>query len=151
LEAKKVIDASTKSADFSETEKNELVKNIALASLKFADLVNHRAEDYIFTPQKFTNFEGKTGPYILYTAVRIKSILSKIETKDSEVIITNDNERKLILKLNDFQNVIEKSWSGRAINILCVYIYELCVVFNIFYHNCQVLNEPDEKIKNSRN
>ncbi|GMO14565.1 MAG: arginine--tRNA ligase [Mycoplasmoidaceae bacterium] len=150
-EALGVISKSEKANEFSQKQKLELSKKVALASLKFADLINYRVEDYIFTPEKFTSFEGKTGPYILYTAVRIKSIFSKYKSsKDNNICVTNEYEKRLALKINSFGDIINQTWDQRSPNILCAYIYDLAVTYNAFYHNCHILNETNSNVKKSR-
>jgi arginyl-tRNA synthetase len=104
----KVIQETKKK--ISQKEKEKIAYCIALASLKFADLSNYRANDYIFTPDKFTRYEGKTGTYILYTTVRIKSILKKVKVQTtSDIEVKEECEKKLLLKLLDFSNVINEA------------------------------------------
>jgi arginyl-tRNA synthetase len=102
-----LINIETSKKILSSEEKNKIAKDIALASLKFADLSNLLETDYIFLPTKFTSFEGKTGAYILYCAVRIKSILSKIENINNyNIVITNKYEKDLAIKLLEFSEMI---------------------------------------------
>lgn len=147
------INENEKTKDLTILEKKDIAKDVAIAAIKFADLINPRQNDYIFNMEKFINFEGKTGSYILYTAVRIKSILKELNENqnidNSIVQINNDSVRKLSLKIIDFSDIIERSFSMRAVNIFVQYIYELAVIFNDFYHNCKIKTEENEQIKKS--
>ena len=149
--AKKKIEESEKTKSLSTEEKEKIANAVGISALKFADLINPRMTDYIFNLDKFVSFEGKTGPYILYTAVRIKSLLKNI-TEDfynNDIIIYNKYDKDLSLKLLDFQNIIDRAFEARGIHILCQYIYDLAVSFNNFYHNNKILNNEDLTQRNS--
>nr|MCR5506968.1 arginine--tRNA ligase [bacterium] len=134
--AKNRVDENEKTKSLTDVEKNEIARDVGIASLKFADLINPRTTDYIFNLEKFTSFEGKTGPYILYTAVRIKSLLRDIEDDfaNADIILSNKSDKALAMKLCEFDEAIEKSFDARGVHIFVQYIYELATIFNDFYH-----------------
>ncbi len=134
----------------SEEEAEETAKIVGLSALKYGDLSNQAAKDYIFDVERFTSFEGNTGPYILYTIVRIKSILGKYyENNDSivkqkEVIAPeSDSEKTLMLTLARFNDVIENAVEEFAPHKICAYVYELANEFNKFYHETKILTEEN--------
>ena len=151
VEAKVSIkDSNSMSAE----ELKELSQIIALSAIKYGDLQNPCESNYIFDIDKFASFEGNTGPYILYTMVRIKSILSKITlnvdtTNNPFVEFTCDTERDLALTLTKFNHIIKETVKKDAPSILCQYIYEISNKFNAFYHDKKILAESDEKILSS--
>jgi arginyl-tRNA synthetase len=99
-----------KNLSLTEEEKKDIIYKISLASLKFADLANFRENDYIFTPDKFVKFEGKTGCYVLYTAVRMNSILEKNSIKEnSKIIISNEFEKNIVLKMLEYSDIIDQA------------------------------------------
>lgn len=128
---------------------NEDLDIIVNAILKFADLQNARERDYIFDIQKFSNVVGKTGPYILYTCLRIRKILENKNIKnDLNNMIYNDIDRDLRLKLTEFNLGVENAFKERKPHYLVEYIYELAVLVNHFYQNNHILSEKDEDKKN---
>lgn len=137
-----------------EDEKKKIIHDVGLAALKFADLSNYRGKDYIFDLDKFSSFEGKTGPYLLYTTVRIKSILRKageLGYKYGSILpAKSDVERDLMLKITEFPNQVEGAFADRAPNQICEYVFELATVYNRFYHEHKILKEEDEVLKGSR-
>lgn len=130
--------------DFEET-----AQQIALAALKYGDLSNQATKDYIFDINKFIEFEGNTGPYILYTIVRIKSILAKYGKEIAgTVTFTGEKSGKdLMLKLSAFSEVMEDAYEELAPHKICAYIYELANAFNSFYHEVRILSCEDEDKK----
>lgn len=129
----------------------KIIKNIAIACIKFADLINYRESNYIFDLEQFTNYEGKTGAYLLYTLVRINSILenqniSKIEIKE----IKTKEEKSLMIDLIKFQMIFDLAYNKKAPNIIAEYVYNLAKKFNTFYSNCSINNEEDLNYKNSK-
>ncbi len=150
-ESYKKLETSLKD-DVTEEEKREIAKMVGIGALKFADLSNHRSKDYIFDIDKFCSFEGKTGPYVQYTAVRIKSILEKAGKPEGGYINSPEGEvqRDLYLHLTEFPFAIKNASEDLAPNILIDYIYSLCVMANKFYHEYKVLSETDENKKASR-
>lgn len=122
---------------------DETIETIALAALKFNDLMHDVKSDYIFDVDSVTSFEGRTGPYILYTAVRLRSILKKTNIDDivSETYALNEDERNLLLTLLDFDKIVESAFDRRATYLIANYAYDLCQAVNTFYHNCPILRD----------
>ncbi|MCH5273500.1 MAG: arginine--tRNA ligase [Lachnospiraceae bacterium] len=136
-----------------EDEAKKTAEIIGLAAIKYGDLSNQLAKDYSFDLQRFASFEGNTGPYILYTMVRIKSILAKYHgtgTEEKPVAINasireyGEDEISLMLLAARFNDVIEHAYEETAPHKICQYIYELADAFNRFYHNNKIITEPDE-------
>ena len=137
----------------SEEEARETAKIVGLAALKYGDLSNQASKDYVFDIDRFASFEGNTGPYILYTIVRIKSIIEKYKeegkTVDNLSIIDTDNDEQLqlMLEIAKANEVIENAAKELAPHKICSYIYDLSNAFNRFYHGTKILSEADEKKK----
>ncbi|NDL67755.1 arginine--tRNA ligase [Anaerotalea alkaliphila] len=129
----------------------EVTHKVGLATLKFADLSNYRMKDYIFDLDKFSSFEGKTGPYILYTNVRINNILSKLEGTVPGPILpaASEVERQIFLKVGELPHALETAFIERAPSVVCEYVYELSTLLNGFYHAHHILNEKDLERKQS--
>lgn len=131
----------------------ETMKKISLAAIKYADLSNQPHKDYIFDIKKFTSFEGNTGPYILYSLTRIKSILRKSTIKDLTLLTlklpNSEIERQLYLELTKFEEVINQSFEVYSPHKICQYIYTISNLFNSFYHKTNILNEKNLKQKKS--
>ena len=129
---------------------SETAEMVSLSAIKYGDLSNQAAKDYIFDVEKFTAFEGNTGPYILYTIVRIKSILKKAAEAGIAVEEAGLNppgsaeEKALMLDLAGFGGVVWESYCELAPHKICAYIYEVCNDFNRFYHETKILTEADE-------
>ena len=140
-----------------EAEAKQTAKTVALAAVKYGDLSNQASKDYIFDIDRFTSFEGNTGPYILYTIVRIKSILSKYEAKGGDISALKDaimpavnaGQKNLMLSLAKFNATIESAYEESAPHKICAYIYELANAFNGFYHDTKILSEENEELKKS--
>lgn len=149
--ARNKVDENEKTKSLSELEKDEIARDVGVAAIKFADLINPRTTDYIFNLEKSVSFEGKTGPYILYTAVRIKSLLRDIKDDfaNADIILSNKSDKALAMKLCEFDEAIEKSFDVRGVHILVQYIYELATIFNDFYHNCKIGPEENLPLKKS--
>ncbi|MBQ7541271.1 MAG: arginine--tRNA ligase [Clostridia bacterium] len=122
---------------------------IALAALKYGDLSNHPTKDYIFDFDRFAAFEGDTGPYILYTIVRIRSILTKYGAYEHLPIrkTADAGARDLMLSVGRFSSCVDAALANYAPNLLCAYIYELAGTVNKFYHETRILSERDESVK----
>lgn len=139
----------------SEEEAKETAKTVALAAIKYGDLSNQASKDYIFDIDRFTSFEGNTGPYILYTIVRIKSILHKyhdLGKSAKDAVITaahSESEKNLMLELAKFNAVIESAFVDTAPHKICSYIYDLANAFNSFYHETKIMSEEDEMVQKS--
>lgn len=136
-------------------EVKKLKKIIGLAAIKYGDLMNPSESSYIFDLDKFASFEGNTGPYILYTMVRIKSILAKLKEKNTTVDkpkfaeFSCDSERDLALSLTRFSHIISEAVKKDAPSMICSFIYEVSNKFNVFYHDKKILAETDEKALSS--
>ena len=130
-----------------ETEARDTAKTVGLAALKYGDLSNQASKDYVFDIERFSSFEGNTGPYILYTIVRIKSILNKYGEIDKSA--TEESEKNLSLSLIKFADIIDGAYKDNAPHKICQFIYEVSNAFNGFYHNNKILSEPDEAKKAS--
>ena len=141
--------------DISDEEARDTAHKVALSAIKYGDLSNQPAKDYIFDVDKFTSFEGDTGPYILYTIVRIKSILKKYEAeggsvKDAKLDAPDSAAMKeLMLQLTRFADAAENAAKDLAPNRICAYIYDLSNAFNSFYHGTKILAETDADKKSS--
>ena len=140
--------------DISEEEAKQTAKTVALAAVKYGDLSNQASKDYCFDIERFTSFEGNTGPYILYTIVRIKSILKKYTAKnslpDAPILGAHSaSERNLMLVLSRFNAMMENAYEEKAPHKICAYIYELANAFNGFYHETKILSEEDLKVQAS--
>jgi arginyl-tRNA synthetase len=150
-EAEKRLAEAGIGADYSAEERTEIARKVGIAAIKFADLSNHRSTDYIFDLERFSKFEGKTGPYLQYAAVRIQSILRKAEGAAlGPPAIHSPEERKLILQLLSLGDVLKAAEDKRAPNMLCEYAFELAQNFSRFYGEHHILSEPDAGLKASR-
>ncbi|WP_195466996.1 arginine--tRNA ligase [Clostridium sp. D43t1_170807_H7] len=140
---------NNKNIDMEEIE--EISSKVGLAALKYGDLSNQAAKDYIFDIDRFISFEGNTGPYILYTIVRIKSILKKAGFNLNNNILSpqRDSELALMLQLVKFNEVVQVSFRDRAPHKICEYIYDLSNNFNKFYNDTKILTEKNQSKKDS--
>ena len=121
---------------------DDTAHKVAIAALKFAELSNHRLTNYVFDLDRFMSFEGKTGPYLLYQAVRIKSILRKATEQGvagGDITITEDAERALVLRLDGFTGALRETYLKRSPNLLAEHVYRLAQEFSKFYAACPVL------------
>ena len=136
-------------------EAENTAKMVALAAIKYGDLSNQASKDYIFDIDRFTSFEGNTGPYILYTIVRIKSILNKyhgLGKDESGAVIGaahSKSEKDLMLELSKFNAVMESAFEETAPHKICSYIYDLANAFNSFYHGTKIMSEENETVQKS--
>jgi arginyl-tRNA synthetase len=141
------LDENHLATDYPEDERDRIAHLVAMSALKFGDLHNHRTSNYIFDIERFTSFEGKTGPYLLYGAVRIKSILREAGKRElgggSVVPADRDPERNLMLRLARLPEILRRAAEFRAPNYLAEYAYELVADFNRFYEACHILSESD--------
>ncbi len=129
--------------DMPEAERAAVAHKVALAAIKFADLQNQRQSDYIFDLDRLTSFEGKTGPYVLYQAVRIKSLLRKADDKGGGAPLIDDGSRALALCLTEFPDVFAAALANYTPHVLCEYVFRLAQAFSGFYNNCHILSETD--------
>lgn len=146
---KKIMDNRT----VEEEEARNTAKTVGLAAIKYGDLSNQASKDYVFDVDRFTSFEGNTGPYILYTIVRIKSILGKYQ-QDGGIIedlklqeATNESEKALMLEIAKFNEMINTVYAEIAPHKICAYIYDVANAFNKFYHETKILAEEDAQKK----
>lgn len=136
-----------------EEEGRKTAKMVALSAIKYGDLSNQAAKDYIFDVERFTSFEGNTGPYILYTIVRIKSILKKYQEQktlpqDATILAAHsESEKALMLEISKFNSMMESAYADTAPHKVCAYIYDLANAFNHFYHETKILAEMDETVQ----
>ena len=133
----------------------ETAEIVGLSAIKYGDLSNQATKDYIFDIDRFTSFEGNTGPYILYTIVRIKSILNRFAEEGGNLEVgtildpVNDSQKNLMLQLTGFGATVENAFEEKAPHKICAYIYEVSNAFNSFYHETKILSEENEAQKAS--
>ena len=152
-EAEKRLAEQGIGADYSAQERNEIARKVGIATIKFADLSNHRTTDYIFDLERFSKFEGKTGPYLQYAAVRIQSMLRKAKEQGHQIgapAIQSPEERRLILQLLSLGDLLASAEEKRAPNMLCEYAFELAQNFSRFYSEHHVLSERDAALRAAR-
>ncbi len=140
-------------AELAPAEFETTAHKVAIAALKFADLSNHRTTSYVFDLDRFTSFEGKTGPYLLYQAVRIKSLLRRAEAEGAvpgEIVVREPAERELALTLDAFATAVQEAYDKRAPSFVAEHAYRLAQSFSRFYAACPVLAAPDETLRASR-
>ena len=141
--------SESKKYEIEENEAEEISKIVALAAIKYGDLSNQASKDYIFDIDRFTSFEGDTGPYILYTIVRIKSILNKYKEQGGKLEnvtlqdAVSESEKALMLEISKFNAIMQGAADELAPHKLCAYIYEMANAFNRFYHETKILSEED--------
>ena len=152
---KEMFKKITENHSVDEEEARETAKIVGLAAIKYGDLSNQASKDYIFDVDKFTSFEGNTGPYILYTIVRIKSILTKYQAAGGSLegakigLAASDSEKSLMLELTRFAPTIYQAYEEIAPHKICSYIYDLANEFNRFYHETKILSEENPEQKSS--
>ncbi|MDY4671322.1 MAG: arginine--tRNA ligase [Oliverpabstia sp.] len=148
---KKIVD----NRSIKEEDARATAKIVGLSAIKYGDLSNQASKDYIFDIERFTSFEGNTGPYILYTTVRIKSILNRYMEEGKNVGDTvmkapvSESQKALMLETAKFNSVVVNAFEEKAPHKICSYIYELANAFNRFYHETKILSEEDQKQKES--
>ena len=146
---KKITDNRT----VEEEEAKNTAKTVGMAAIKYGDLSNQASKDYVFDVDRFTSFEGNTGPYILYTIVRIKSILNKYQEEGKAVTglkvnqQSGESEKALMLALVKYNEMMENAYEELAPHKICAYIYDLADAFNHFYHETKILAEENEAKK----
>lgn len=152
--ASKRLTESGIGAEFDTEERAEIARKIGLAALKFADLQNQRLTNYVFDPERFTAFEGKTGPYLLYAVVRIKSILRRAKEQSlvlGAIKIVDPAEQQLVLSLDAFGRAVSVASEKYAPHILCDHVYRVAQSFSRFYTDCPILaDDVSEDVKSSR-
>ena len=139
--------------DMEDAEARKVADVVAISALKYGDLSNQASKDYVFDIDRFTSFEGDTGPYILYTIVRIKSILNKYKEQGGDLTAVklqqpgNASEKELAMELAQFNTMIATAGEELAPHKVCAYIYDLANAFNHFYHETKILGEENEERK----
>ncbi len=154
---KKIVEnqKTKENLEISEEEAKATSKVVALAAIKYGDLSNQASKDYVFDVDRFTSFEGNTGPYILYTIVRIKSILNKyhgLGKDETGAVIEashSKSEKDLMMELAKFNAVMENAYEETAPHKICAYIYDLANAFNSFYHGTKIMAEENEQTQKS--
>ena len=133
--------------------RDEIAEKIAMSAIKFADLLPNRESDYVFDIEKFCDLDGKTGPFILYSTIRMKSLLNKASEQGIEYdkinVIANEFDREVMLVLNNFKLVLEKAFNSKSLNDITEYLFKLTTTYNRFYTENMVLKEEDEDKRNS--
>lgn len=139
-------------ADFPAEERLEIARRVGIAALKFADLSNPRTTNYIFDLDRFVAFEGKTGPYLLYAVIRIRSVLAKVDADGGQApfFISEDSERDLILALSSYHEALKAAYEKRLPHILCDHAFGLAQAFSRFYTQCRIGDEADLSKRASR-
>jgi arginyl-tRNA synthetase len=149
-----VMEEADIAKSYEANERMQIAHMVGIATLKFADLSNHRTKNYIFDLDRFVSFEGRTGPYLLYTAVRIKSILRNASERGfvpgAIRLPETDIERNILLKILELPDVLYHAFENRAPNYICDYIYTVASLFNNFYHEHHILREKDQTLQASR-
>lgn len=153
----KMLEKIQESRPMDREQAEEIAELVGLAALKYGDLSNQASKDYVFDADRFTSSEGNTGPYILYTIVRIKSILKKYEEMGKKLppdagigLYRGESEKALMLELVKFNAVMENAFEEAAPHKVCAYIYDLANAFNKFYHETKILGAEDEGLQDSR-
>ena len=135
---------------YTDEEKKNIADVLTVATIKYADLLPYRTTDFIFDIDKITSFEGKTGPYVLYTMVRIKSILDKVNIDNASIkSIYSETERNIYIKLLELAKTLTKAYNEKTLSYICEYLFDLCSLFNKFYGECNIINEKDMSKKES--
>ena len=134
-----------------EEERQSVAKTVAIAALKYADFLPYRGTDYIFEVEKFADLEGKTGPYLLYSVIRMKSLLSKakeINYKNMH-ILNSDIEKDIALTILNLPLILTKAIEAKSLNDIAEYLYKLTSQYNKFYNENKILVEDNEKLRES--
>ncbi len=152
--AAKRLDESGIGLDYDESERRDIANKVGMAALKFADLQNQRLTNYIFDIERFTAFEGKTGPYMLYAAARMKSLQRNAAEKHvaaGDIQISHQSELQLVLALDAFDKAVQKTEVSRAPHILCEHLFRVAQAYSRFWSDCPVLkDEVPIDVKSSR-
>ena len=152
-EAEKRLSEAGLASGYPAEERAAIAKAVGTAAIKFADLMNNRVSNYVFDLERFTRFEGKTGPYLQYAAVRIKSILRKAEAEGYAVgapVIRSEEERQLALNLLAMPEALLAAESKRTPNLVCDFVFALAQGFSRFYTEHHIMSEADTALRASR-
>ena len=150
------VQEKMKDRDMDSQTMEDAAAKIGLAAIKYGDLSNQASKDYVFDMDRFTSFEGNTGPYILYTIVRIKSLLNKVQEMgisldESKPILAPNNKTEIdvMLALSKWKETVETAYEEQAPHKLCQFVYELCDAFNKFYHENKIVSSEDISVRES--
>lgn len=153
LEMVKVETRNRLKDNLNEEEKEKISEVVAIAAVKYADFLPYRTTDYIFDCNKFSDLEGKTGPYLLYSTIRIKSLLNKAKeeniTYDRVVTVNNQSFRNVIIELLELSNILLNSYNCKSLNEIAEYLYKITNLYNKFYSENRILTEEDYNIRSS--
>lgn len=152
-EANKRLAEAGLAADYPESERSQIAQGVGIAAIKFADLSNNRVSSYVFDLERFTKFEGKTGPYLQYAAVRIKSILRKARDEwyaSAPPVIWSEEERALALQMLTVPEALESAEGKRTPNLICDFVFRLAQNFSRFYTEHHILSEGDAALRGAR-
>ncbi len=134
-------------------ERDKVAEKVSVAAVKYADLIPYRLTDYNFDPVKFSDLQGKTGPYLLYSTIRMKSLLKKAEEAGIEykkyTKINSDIDRQVIIGLLNLRSVLTKSMNTKSLNDITDYLYKITNLYNNFYSNNHVLTEENKELQES--
>jgi arginyl-tRNA synthetase len=152
-EAMKKLTEHGLGADYDEAERNDIARKVGVAALKFADLSNNPIANYVFDLDRFSRFEGKTGPYLLYAAVRVKSVLRKAEAqgfKPGAILPPEEAERDLMLMLGQMPDAINDAYKELAPHRIADFAFNLAQVFSSYYNTFHIMSEQDAAKRGSR-
>ena len=154
--ALKKMETGEMGRDLTPDEKADISQIVGVSALKFADLINERIKNYIFDEDKLTSTEGKTGPYLLYAMVRMKSVLEKVGASlelspDDTVTVTSPAERQLLLRLYALPDSVQTAYDNRTPHVIADYLFKLAQDFNLFYHDCPIMGTDAETQKSRIN
>lgn len=129
----------------SEEDKEKVARTVAVATLKYADFIPYRGTDYVFEVEKFADLEGKTGPYLLYSTIRMKSLLAKAKelTQDTSKVVSTKTEKDIVLTILNLPNILNKALDSKSLNDIAEYIYKLTSLYNKFYSENKIITEED--------
>lgn len=134
-------------------ERKKVAEQVSLAAVKYADLIPYRLTNYVFDPVKFSDLQGKTGPYLLYSTIRMKSLLKKATESSVEfkkiTTITNEYDRAIMIGLLNINNVLMKSYKTKSLNEIAEHLYKITNLFNNFYSQNRILTEENAEVKES--
>lgn len=135
----------------SEEDKEKVARTVAVATLKYADFIPYRGTDYVFEVEKFADLEGKTGPYLLYSTIRMKSLLAKAKelTQDTSKVVATKTEKDIVLTILNLPNILNKALDSKSLNDIAEYIYKLTSLYNKFYSENKIITEENEEKRES--
>ena len=132
--------------------RDKIAEMVAIAAIKYADLIPFRTTDYVFDPVKFSDLNGKTGPYLLYSTIRMKSLLNNAKKENityNEIEVIDEKTKEIALSLLNINKVLLKSFNTKSLNEIAELLYKITNTYNNFYSNVRILTEKDEKVRSS--